>query len=236
VGNTSTFYTFDPQGNVCQRLDASGTVQATFLYDAWGQVIGKQPSNAVVDTWGYKGQWGYRTESETGLLLLGHRYYDAVAGRFLTRDPIGYSGGSNLYAYVGSNPVNAADPSGLTPYSSADEGMMLLRAYGVESTLSGAVDAGQTLADPCASMGQKMEALEQTFSGIPSANMRLLPPGPIRRLLPSGPPVRLLPPAGALSEATKDALRADARDIWQAVTGRRAIWDNMQVHHRVPLE
>jgi hypothetical protein len=40
----------------------------------------------------------------------------------------------------------------------------------------------------------------------------------------------------ALSTEARDALRADARDIWQARTGRPAIWDDLQVHHRIPLE
>ncbi|MGE0493901.1 MAG: RHS repeat-associated core domain-containing protein [Vulcanimicrobiota bacterium] len=34
-------------------------------------------------------------------------------GRFLVRDPIGYSGGMNLYANCGNNPLNCTDPSGL---------------------------------------------------------------------------------------------------------------------------
>lgn len=46
-----------------------------------------------------------------------HRYYDPAAGRFLTRDPIGYAGGINLYAYTGNDPVNRADPSGLAQFN-----------------------------------------------------------------------------------------------------------------------
>jgi hypothetical protein len=39
--------------------------------------------------------------------------YDPTIGRWLSRDPIGEDGGTNLYRYVGNNPVNLTDPSGL---------------------------------------------------------------------------------------------------------------------------
>jgi len=38
-------------------------------------------------------------------------------GRFVTRDPIGYKGGINLYGFAGNNPVNESDPSGFAPGS-----------------------------------------------------------------------------------------------------------------------
>ncbi len=44
-----------------------------------------------------------------------HRYYSPTTGRFITRDPIGYEGGLNEYAYTRNNPVMRGDPSGLDP-------------------------------------------------------------------------------------------------------------------------
>jgi len=59
------------------------------------------------------GYRGYYVHQRSGLNFTSHRACSPPLGRFLSRDPIEENGGINLYAYVGNNPINFADPSGL---------------------------------------------------------------------------------------------------------------------------
>ncbi len=65
----------------------------------------------------FAGKSGYYTDSDTGLVLCGARFYIPALGRFLTQDPIGQAGGLNLYEYCGDNPINKLDPSGMAGIS-----------------------------------------------------------------------------------------------------------------------
>ena len=108
----STFYTPDERGNVAQRLDVSGAVKSSDLYNAYGKRLSGGGSG---DPYGFGGMAAYYTDGETGLSLLGQRFYDPSVSRFLTRDPIGSAGGLNLYRYANNNPTNFMDPLGLDP-------------------------------------------------------------------------------------------------------------------------
>ncbi len=61
---------------------------------------------------GFVGKAGYYSDEESGLQLLGHRYYLPKLGRFLTQDPTGHDAGLNLYEYVNNNPLIGIDPIG----------------------------------------------------------------------------------------------------------------------------
>ena len=56
---------------------------------------------------------GMERDRETGLLYFGRRYLCAAAARWTTSDPIGLADGLNTWAYVGNDPVNHVDPTGL---------------------------------------------------------------------------------------------------------------------------
>jgi RHS repeat-associated protein len=53
------------------------------------------------------------TRLRSGFVRFGARDYDAVVGRWTSKDPIRFAGGqANIYAYVNNDPVNYADPAG----------------------------------------------------------------------------------------------------------------------------
>ena len=104
----------DIQGSIIATLDSSGTLNKIGY-----QPFGQSPS-AVIAGAGPR-YTGRRLDPETatgsaqpsGLYYYRARTYSPTLGRFLQPDPIGPVGGVNLYAYVGNDPLNATDPSGL---------------------------------------------------------------------------------------------------------------------------
>jgi RHS repeat-associated protein len=94
----------DPEtGTIAQRMD----------YDEWGNVL--TDSNPDLTPFGFAGGMYDRT---TKLTRFGARDYDEAVGRWISKDPIGFSGASpNQYSYVRNNPISLSDPSGLVPLS-----------------------------------------------------------------------------------------------------------------------
>ncbi len=89
---------------------SSGTILDQVTYDPYGNNSDSNGSYAP----GFKftgREYEGAGFAYTTLYNLRGRYYDAALGRFISRDPAGLSGGINLYAYAGDDPVDFSDPT-----------------------------------------------------------------------------------------------------------------------------
>jgi RHS repeat-associated protein len=108
ISGTNYFYTRDHLGSVRDVTDSTGTVQAHYEYGMYGEVT--QTISTQSADFGYAGMYYH---APSGLNLATYRAYSPSLGRWINRDPIGESGGRNLYAYVGNMPSLRTDPKGL---------------------------------------------------------------------------------------------------------------------------
>ncbi|MGX7826360.1 RHS repeat-associated core domain-containing protein [Actinokineospora sp. 24-640] len=108
AGVTDTVLT-DAQGSVIGLGRADGTIAATQSYDPFGLPA------ATGDPRGSDLSYTGRQDDGTGLLQYRQRYYSPALQRFISEDPIGMAGGTNLYAYVENSPANFVDPTGENP-------------------------------------------------------------------------------------------------------------------------
>jgi RHS repeat-associated protein len=98
----------DHLGSVLGLADDTGTLQTQYTYDPFGNTT--STGTTSTNTSKYTG----REDDGTGLYYYRARYYSPTMQRFISEDPSGFAGGdTNLYAYVGNDPVNFVDPSGL---------------------------------------------------------------------------------------------------------------------------
>ena len=110
------FYHFDGQGSTRALTDENGNVAATYVYDAYGNVVAST-GNATT-AYRYVGAERYR-EAGYGLLWVGSRHYDPEVGRWTTEDrwlgDAARTQSVNRYVYCEGDPVNQIDASGACP-------------------------------------------------------------------------------------------------------------------------
>ncbi|XZE36951.1 RHS repeat-associated core domain-containing protein [Pirellulaceae bacterium SH501] len=100
----------DHLGSIRDIVDNDGNVENHIVYDAFGNVVSETDA-AIAFLYGFTGR---ERDEESGLNYHRARYYDTATGRWLSNDPIGFAAGdTNIQRYVGNNPVNYVDPSGL---------------------------------------------------------------------------------------------------------------------------
>ncbi len=106
----------DRQGGFLLAVRPDGleeTRTGFYLRNPFGAVEGGDPADASDKHTGLGFTGAGAPTASGGYTYLRNRWYDPATGRFLTQDPIGLAGGTNLYAYAGNDPVGFSDPFGL---------------------------------------------------------------------------------------------------------------------------
>jgi len=179
TGGTSTYYERDPSGTlIAERgaggefyyitdglgstvalVDTTGTVQATYTYDPYGNTTTISGPNPVIANGNpFRYASGY-DDTATGLYHFGQRYYNPTTGRWTQQDslnnPLDPANG-NRYAYTGGDPVNRTDPSGtISDCASA----VLSTAGGAFALVAGLVSIGTGVGAPVGLIGANFGAL-----------------------------------------------------------------------------
>lgn len=104
----TAYPTYDGAGNITQWLDSVGVLLAHVEYGPFGEILRR--TGTAPAPFGFSTKY---TDSETGFLYYGYRYYEPRSGRWLNRDPLEERGGLNLYAFVGNDPLSQFDALGL---------------------------------------------------------------------------------------------------------------------------
>jgi RHS repeat-associated protein len=104
----------DGLGSVRMVTDSNGNPLETRHFSSYGEPL--DPATMLETSYGFTGEPRSDLTSPAGydlandLLYLRARYYDPMLGIFVSEDPLETA---NRYAYVGGNPVNRVDPTGL---------------------------------------------------------------------------------------------------------------------------
>jgi RHS repeat-associated protein len=97
----------DHLGTPTALLDEAGELAWKAQLDVFG--VAHVDVMKTACPWRFPGQY---EDEETGLYYNRFRYYDPLAGRYVSQDPIRLAGGDNLYGYV-PDPLAWIDPLGL---------------------------------------------------------------------------------------------------------------------------
>jgi len=110
---TTTYYPHTDRMGTTIALSTGGAAAAKFQYDAYGvstNTLAEVGPGVASYAFRYTGQ---RLDGGTGLYDDKARFYSQALGRFLQPDSAGVDQGPNLYEYVGDDPINKADPTGM---------------------------------------------------------------------------------------------------------------------------
>ena len=114
IGNKEYFYIKDILENIIGIIDQEGNVVVYYRYDAYGNLLQEDIKiNNLASRYNDILYKGYVYDRETGLAMVGQRYYSPELGRFIQPADVSSLNSSsinglNLYSYANNNPIGIA--------------------------------------------------------------------------------------------------------------------------------
>ena len=109
-GNDFAYYHYDGSGSTRTLTDNTQSVTKTYIFSGYGELIASSGSGST--PFAYKGAAGYYTNPVTNDIYVRARTYQPTTGRWLSKDPLEFVDGPNLYK--GYFVPRGIDPSGLS--------------------------------------------------------------------------------------------------------------------------
>lgn len=168
--NQTYFVHADHLGTPRAVIDTTNKIVWRWDSDPFGTTAPNEDPDADNIKFTYNARYpGQYYDKETGLHYNYFRTYDPQTGRYLEADPIGLSGGLNLYTYVNAAPLDAVDKVGLisagpasgqvadeiepfTPIGTAKDVYSTYKEYG----FAAAVGAGLFEANPAVKFAKRI--------------------------------------------------------------------------------
>jgi RHS repeat-associated protein len=145
--NNVLWHLSDHHKSIRDLVDNNGTLVNHSIYNSFGSLISESDS-----TFNTRYLFtGREFDEETDFYYYRARYYNQTTGRFLNEDLIGFGGNdSNLYRYVGNEPVSNTDSTGLILDTIVDVGFILYDLYRI---------AKDNVFGDCDNLGENLGAL-----------------------------------------------------------------------------
>ncbi|GBE39847.1 tRNA3(Ser)-specific nuclease WapA precursor [bacterium BMS3Bbin08] len=161
------FYHNDHLGTPMVMTDISGNLVWSAAYDSFGKAD-VQPSSTIENNLRFPGQY---FDEETGFHYNWNRYYDPTTGRYITTDPLWFTGRDvNLYRYVGNSPINFINPWGLLT-------SVFEPGFDSESPLKGPGKPGILREDPDVGIAVQLGIFDISYSSENGVSVSLTTPG-----------------------------------------------------------
>ena len=93
--------------------DDGGDATDTYVYDAWGNEVAV--AGSTVNPFRWVGDVGYYWDEASGTFYIRARVYEPAIGRWMSRDPLIWIDGPDMYAYVGNRSNQLVDPTDRIP-------------------------------------------------------------------------------------------------------------------------